>query len=185
MASKVQQNLLQDFKVQGHIKPGASAAAVLKTPTQEIGELTKNATVVEWCDTGDVGRNDTQNGLHHIQSFVERYQNTNVMVINVPNRYDLQVDSCVKKEVKTFNRKLSKQLKLLNNAHMMEVNYDRDHKTRTPHEFKREISFSKRNCNLCQRYIICQKEGAHYYALLGTRCAYSTCEERKSKGQTR
>jgi hypothetical protein len=49
------------------------------------------------------------------------------MVINVPNRFDLQVDSCVNKEVKTFNRKLGKQLKLLNNGHMKVVNYDRDH----------------------------------------------------------
>jgi hypothetical protein len=52
------------------------------------------------------------------------------MVINMPNTFDLQVDSCVNKEVKTFNRKLSKQLKLLNNAHMKVVNYDRDHFTK-------------------------------------------------------
>jgi hypothetical protein len=76
MASEVLQNLPEGFKVQGHIKPGANAAAILKTPTKEIEELTKNDVVVVWCGTGDAGRNDTRNCLHHIQSFVERYKNT-------------------------------------------------------------------------------------------------------------
>jgi hypothetical protein len=130
MASEVQQNLHEEFKVKGHIKPGANAAAILKTPTQETEELTKNDDVVVWCGTGDVGRNKTRNVLHHIQSFVEKYRNTNVMVMNVPNRYDLHVDSCVNKEIKTFSRKLCKQLKLSNNAHVMVVNNDRDQFTK-------------------------------------------------------
>jgi hypothetical protein len=42
MASEVLQNLPEDFKVHGYIKPGANAAAILKAPTKEIEELTKN-----------------------------------------------------------------------------------------------------------------------------------------------
>jgi hypothetical protein len=43
---------------------------------------------------------------------------------------DLEDQSCVNKEVKNFNRKLGKHLKLLECAHYIEINYDRKHHTR-------------------------------------------------------
>ena len=37
--------------------------------------------------------------------------NTNVMILRIPHRYDLSIDSCVNKEVVTFNRKLHKLMR--------------------------------------------------------------------------
>ena len=45
-------------------------------------------------------KNETPKGLCQIKNFVERHSQTNVLVVNVPNRFDLGVHSCVNYEVK-------------------------------------------------------------------------------------
>ena len=58
---------------------------------------------------------------------MERQSQTNVLVVNVPNRFDLGELSCVDYEVKDFNRKLDKYMKSFQNAATVEVTSDRDH----------------------------------------------------------
>ena len=61
------------------------------------------------------------------KNFVERHSQTKVLVVNVPNRFDLAEHSCVNYEVKVFNRKLDKHMKSFQNAATVEVTSDRDH----------------------------------------------------------
>jgi RNase H-fold protein (predicted Holliday junction resolvase) len=51
--------------------------------------------------------------------------NTNVLVLSLPKRLDLEDQSCVNKEIMNFNRKLGKHLKLFEYAHYIKVKYDR------------------------------------------------------------
>jgi hypothetical protein len=55
------------------------------------------------------------------KNFVERHSQTEVLVVNVPNRFDLGEHSCVNYEVKVFNRKLDKHMKSFQNAATVEV----------------------------------------------------------------
>jgi hypothetical protein len=66
-------------------------------------------------------------GLTQIRNFVRKNSNTNVMVLNLPNRQDLEATSCVNQEVKDFNRKLCKHMKFFDYASSVEVKFDRDH----------------------------------------------------------
>jgi len=61
---------------------------------------------------------------------VERHSQNNVLVVNVPNRFDLEAYSCVNDEVKAFNRKLDKHTKSFQNATTVNVTSDRDHFTK-------------------------------------------------------
>jgi hypothetical protein len=83
-----------------------------------------------WGGTKDSGRKDTDKGLSSIPKFVENHSKRNVIVMNLPKRYDLDAMLCVNKEVKVFNRKLSKQLKVFDYAFSVELNCARDHYTR-------------------------------------------------------
>jgi len=60
---------------------------------------------------------------------VDRNSRTNVLVMNVPNRFDLEAHSCVNYEVNAFNRKLDKHMKKFQKATTAEVTSDRDHLT--------------------------------------------------------
>ena len=60
---------------------------------------------------------------------MERHSQTNVLVVNVPNRFDVVAHSCVNYEVNGFNRKLDEHMKSFQNAAAVEVTSDRDHFT--------------------------------------------------------
>jgi len=55
--------------------------------------------------------------------------NTNVIVMCVPHHFDLQLSSCVNKEVASFNRKLQKAMKNFSHIHVCSMSTNRDHFT--------------------------------------------------------
>jgi len=61
---------------------------------------------------------------------MERHSQTNILVVNVLNGFDLGAHSCVNCEVNTFNRKLNKHMKSFQNATAVEVTSDRNHFTK-------------------------------------------------------
>jgi len=83
-----------------------------------------------WGGTRDVGRNEKKKGLHQMKNFVSKHNQTNVTVMDVPCRYDLDLKSCVNDEVKVYNRKLRKHLKAFDNTCVLEVDTNRDLFTR-------------------------------------------------------
>jgi len=74
-----------------------------------------------WGGTRDVGRSETKKGLYQMKNFVSKHNQTNVIVMIVPCRYDLDPKSCVNDEVKVYNRKLKKHLKAFDNTCVLEV----------------------------------------------------------------
>jgi RNase H-fold protein (predicted Holliday junction resolvase) len=74
----------------------------------------------------DVAKNETGKGLHQIKNFVENYKQTNVVMMSVPHRHDLEPKSCVNDKVKRFNRRLKKFMKVCGNARVIEVESERD-----------------------------------------------------------
>jgi RNase H-fold protein (predicted Holliday junction resolvase) len=112
------------------MQPGANSQMIVNTSTKIMGKLTKKDLVVVWGGTRDVGRNETEKGLHQIRNFEENHKQTNVLVMSVPCRYDLESNSCVNDEVKVYNRKLKKHLKVFDNMCVLKVDTDRDLFTR-------------------------------------------------------
>jgi hypothetical protein len=83
-----------------------------------------------WGGSRDVGKNEMGKGLHQIKNFVTNHTQTNVIVMSVPCRYDLDPKSCVNDEVKVYNRKLQKHLKVFGNTCVIKVDFNRDLFTR-------------------------------------------------------
>ena len=101
----MQHNLGCDFEVQGIVKPGVNTEIIVNTSPKITRKLTKKDVVVVLGGTRDVGRNETKKGLHQMKNFVSNHNQTNVIVMSVPCRYDLAPKSCVNDEVKVYNRK--------------------------------------------------------------------------------
>lgn len=102
-------------------------AAITDTAVRDTGALTKQDVVVVWDGTKDISRNETWKGLCQIRSFIEKFSQTNIFIVNVPNRFDWYAQSCVNYEVKAFNRKLGKAIKSFQNASTVKVTSERDH----------------------------------------------------------
>jgi hypothetical protein len=130
MAEELQHNLDKKFEVQGTVKPSCELSSILNTGIKDITNLTTNDVVVEWGGTRDVSRNEAIAGVSHIRKFVEKYNNTNVLVMELPDRCDLSANSCVNVECKSFSRKLRKYMQPFKHASVVEIYCNRSHYTR-------------------------------------------------------
>jgi len=92
--------------------------------------MDKNNAVVMWGGKKNGGKNKTQKGLLQIKNFVENYNQDNIIVLSIPHRYDLQINSLVNNYMKVFNRKLREHWKIFDNAFLVKVNLDTDQFTR-------------------------------------------------------
>jgi hypothetical protein len=105
MATELKHNLNDDFQAIGIAKPGSTLVSIAKSTCSDIKTLKKTDVCVIWGGTNDIGKNETSAGISAMCDLVS-LKNTNVIVINVPNRHDLSPISCVNNEVQTFNRKI-------------------------------------------------------------------------------
>jgi hypothetical protein len=79
------------------------------------------------CDgTRDVAKNEAKDGLRTLSEFAKLTVNTNVILICVPHRFDLQPSSCVNEEVESFNRKLQKSMKTFSHIQVCIMSTNRD-----------------------------------------------------------
>jgi hypothetical protein len=53
-------------------------------------------------------RTHTISAVGKMTRFVKKYNNTNIIIVNIPHRYDLDKTSIVNSEIHTFNRQLLK-----------------------------------------------------------------------------
>ena len=96
---------LDDTEVIGYFKPNATLSQVtsnIETPKKGITMLVAGA--------NDVYRNNARSAINELTKLLEgKIQSEKILVVNVPQRYDLDYHSCVNREI----RKTNKIMKLL------------------------------------------------------------------------
>jgi hypothetical protein len=92
--SEIQRNLDDDFEIQGIAKPESDLAAIMHTVNSDTGTSTKQDAVVVWGGIRDISRNESQKGLCQMINFMEKQSQTNVLVVYVPNRFDVGAHFC-------------------------------------------------------------------------------------------
>jgi hypothetical protein len=90
------------------IKPGAGAKNLLDRSIMNLISLTKSDVIVVSGGANAVYKNNSKVGLSQITKFLQGNSNTNVIILDVPHRYDLVEFSCVNKEIQAFNRQFKK-----------------------------------------------------------------------------
>jgi hypothetical protein len=53
--------------------------------------------------------------------FVQKHTNTNIVVINIPHRYDMDRNSVTNLEIQAGNRKLNKMAKVFSHVAIVEI----------------------------------------------------------------
>jgi len=91
--------------------PGADLQNITKLAKSEVSTLTNSDIIIVCGGSNDVNRDMSQVGLNSLKNFVNLRNNTKVLILTLPLRHDLLHDSCVNKEIHSFNRKLHKIMK--------------------------------------------------------------------------
>jgi hypothetical protein len=108
----------------GTVMPGARLENIIKSNTKEIKTLYKNDAVIVCGGTSDIRKNESNVGLGQLKKFVSDTQDTNIFIVTVPQRQDLQVSSRV------FNRKMQKMMRANRNVSVNYANLSRSEFTR-------------------------------------------------------
>ena len=120
-AAEVKHLLNNKFEVQGIVKSGSGMQLIKETTRAEINQLTRKDVLVVWGGSNDIARNNSNKGIKNMLECVRTADNTNVIVMSAPPRYDLIKDSCVNREVEAYNKKLGKKLQRFEKVEMIEV----------------------------------------------------------------
>jgi predicted phosphodiesterase len=96
-AAEIKLNLDEGFEVQGFVNPGRGENTITTSAKIDIQHLSKEDVAVVWGGSKEADKNETKKGINCIQRFVKTNNHTNFILMDVPNRYDLEQISCVNK----------------------------------------------------------------------------------------
>jgi hypothetical protein len=111
-------------------KPGAGTVDIFAPINLNYKHLTKRDVIVVQGGSNDVYRNNSMLALTQFVKFCEDLNHVNIIILDIPRRYDLIETSCINKEIQIFNRKLRKIIKAYNHVTVLEVNNNREAFTR-------------------------------------------------------
>jgi hypothetical protein len=109
------------YEVIGYVSPGAGLEVITNLAYKELDHLSQEDLVVVCGGANNISKNNSMKGLSCATKFIQQRRHMNVLLINAPHRYDLEESSCVNKEVKIFNRKLSQLVKKYNHADVIAI----------------------------------------------------------------
>jgi hypothetical protein len=126
-ATRINQYLNTKYKLTSFIKPGANINHLVHSQDNELKCLGKKDIIVINGGTNDMDNyNCKVNGILKIlYSFIVKYSNTNIIIVNLPQRYDQQITSKSNLFIQAFNHKLNKIAKMFNHVSVVEMYSDR------------------------------------------------------------
>jgi len=101
----------------------------LDKPTRDWEILNKRDVIVLSAGANNVYMNNSKVALSKIIKSIQKSCNTKIIILSVPQRYDLVEYSCVNRAIQLFNNKLKKIVKSFNYVTILEYNYDREYFT--------------------------------------------------------
>jgi hypothetical protein len=113
-----------DLSVSGEVRPGAKVKDVLKNCVRDCTVLGPQDHVVIMGGANDISRNETMNctSINTLKTTLSALTSTNVVVLNIPARYDLVKESIVNREIRKANMDVNKVCKRFRNVEVLEIN---------------------------------------------------------------
>ena len=130
LAEKISNHLDDSFDVCGITKPNADIESITSPIHLKTEHLTKGDLIIFLDGTKDISRNERKKGLCSLKVFTQRITNTKLILLETLHRYDLPPSSCVKAEVKLYNKKLQSLMSTSNHVKVLNTFTERRHHTR-------------------------------------------------------
>ena len=131
IAIKLKQYLGTQYLVSSFIKPGANVKQIVETQEQEFECLNRNDFIVINDGSNNLAKNSSEDNsvLSCLEHFVQKYSNPNVLILNIPIRYDPLTNFQINQDIMNFNDKLQKSTRPCNHVHLVEMSTDRKYFT--------------------------------------------------------
>ena len=116
------------------MKSDAGTDILVNLTKNDIMNLSKSGVLIFCGGANDVRKYNCTKALQHIMDFIKTNKHTNIILLNIPLWYNLMQSVCVNNEIKSFNRKLKKMVKVY--QHMSILEMDNDKKLFTNHSLR-------------------------------------------------
>jgi len=113
----------------GYVMPNAGFADIINSAECKINELTRADTVIMFGGSNDIEKSKECSNLTLIVNFLENIQNTNVILMEVPVRYDTEARPLICEQIVNYNKKLHKVTKKYKHVKLIRVTTSRNHFT--------------------------------------------------------
>jgi hypothetical protein len=124
IAAILQAELTSKYELFSVVKPGACSNQLVYSIPETVKQLTKDVLVIS-CGTNVYGYDNFKSTIMNIKDYISTQSHTNILVLGIPFRYDLQNSIAVNLEISKINRMLSKIVQTLPNCRFLEANNDR------------------------------------------------------------
>jgi len=103
--------LNSDYNLYCVVKPGSGSDELMASASEVIRSLSHEDLVVVCSGMNDYDLNDFSLTFRNIKSYIMSNNHTNILLMNVPFRYDLSNSVSVNKNISVLNRRLQKLAK--------------------------------------------------------------------------
>jgi hypothetical protein len=113
------------FEMCSVVKPGSNTETLVMTAKSDMEALTKKDFLIICSGTSDIDRNSSKNALKNIINVIKNINQTNIIIVNVPHRYDVTVHPHINSSIKFFNSQLLKLTNRFNHISITEIESNR------------------------------------------------------------
>jgi hypothetical protein len=127
-AERINQHLNTKYEVCSFIKPGASINQIVHSQEIEFRSLGKKDVIIINGGTNDFGSINTRRNeaAVKITQFLQKYSNTNIILVNIPQRHDLHKESRINLEIQALSTKLGRIASLFDHVTLINADFNRN-----------------------------------------------------------
>jgi hypothetical protein len=113
----------------GYVKLNIGLTELLNTAKNDSSKLTRTDTIIMIGGSNDIDKSVHGKNLTSIVNFLDGTQNTNVILVEVPVRYNIGAISCIE-QIENYSKKLHKVTKRFKHVKLIKVTTNREHFTK-------------------------------------------------------
>jgi lysophospholipase L1-like esterase len=130
IASELLQQTNHQVSATGYVKPNSRLTELLRPAKSDLNKLSSRDAVIVIGGSNDIGKSEPNTNLTSIVNFLDVMQHTNVILIEIPVRYDAGASPWINEQIKQYNRKLGKVTKSYKQAKLIKITTNREHYTK-------------------------------------------------------
>ena len=118
------------FNITGYVKPNARLTELLHSAKDDLSRLTSKDSLIIIGGSNDIDKSDQGKNLTSIVNFLDEIQNTSVILVEVPVRYDTGARSHINEQIEIYNKQLDKVTKHFKHVKLIKLTTNREHFTK-------------------------------------------------------
>jgi hypothetical protein len=123
-ATALQSVMTSEYQLFSVVKPGSNSNTIGESITETVEQLSKDDVLVISSGSNDYELDNFKLTFRHIKEYLSPLTHTNVLLLGIHFRYDLQNSTTINSKILKINKKLFKLVRISPNTSFLDSNND-------------------------------------------------------------